>query len=265
MQNKFLMMHVLDVNNRDRLFKNLFKINEKILKDIEDDMRENGFNKAFPLIIWGGNDGKLIDGFTRLQAAKNAGILDVPVVMIYFENEEEALACAIKCQTNRRNLTDGELLTCLQELDKRKKRGENLKKDYHDAPHEATGRGSEKTAELLGISRAKVERARAVGDHGSDEIKDAVTDGSMSINKAYNTIMQERRQNKEINLELLKYDQTSKLMRFPADMLIDKIMSTRKEFPMLAYNEEEIKAFEQFWIEEIKKASIYLPKEEKEE
>ncbi len=43
-----------------------------------------------------------IDGHTRLQAAKNLGIEEVPVFVHEFDTEEEAVEKAIKLQRNRR-------------------------------------------------------------------------------------------------------------------------------------------------------------------
>lgn len=189
METKYLLMHILDVHTAAP-FKDLFKIQPTVLADITAAMKKNGYDNAFPLILWAGHDGILVDGHTRLQAAKDAGVLDVAVVMHDFADELEALKYAIACQRNRRNLTDAELFNCIHELDKRNPKGgrENI-----EASHEASGKTAQKTADLLKISRAKVERLRAVKDHGSEKTKAAVAAGEMSINKAYNETMRDRR------------------------------------------------------------------------
>ena len=86
-----------------------------------------------------------------------------------------------------RNLTDAELLRCLSELDKRKKAGRP--KNGSTDP----GKSADRTASLLGISRAKVERLRAVADHGTETIKLAVLSGDLTVNRAYIITMEARR------------------------------------------------------------------------
>ena len=189
METKYLLMHILDVHTAAP-FKDLFTIKPSVLADITAAMKKNGYDNAFPLILWAGHGGVLVDGHTRLQAAKDAGLLDVAVVMHDFADELEALEYAIACQHHRRNLTDAELLSCLSALDKRKNIGRPKKTPSREG---VSGESAEKTAKLLYISRAKVERLRTVKDHGSEKIKAAVAAGEMTINKAYNETMRDRR------------------------------------------------------------------------
>ena len=172
-------------------FKDLFPIREKDLKNIEESMKNNGFNSGLPITLWAGHDLTVIDGHTRLAAAKKLLFAQIPVILKKFKDEDEALKYAIEMQTNRRNLTDAELLNCLTELDKRKKKGPAKSIASRDA---IPGKSAEQTAALLGVSPAKVERLRAVNDHATDEVKEAVKSGKMSVNKAYNKTMVARRQ-----------------------------------------------------------------------
>lgn len=70
-------------------------------------MRKNGYDDAMPVIIWKEKD-VLIDGHTRLRAAKAAGISSIPAVYASFENEESALDYMHRIQFNRRNITDAD-------------------------------------------------------------------------------------------------------------------------------------------------------------
>ena len=148
-------------------FCNLFPIRPTVLSEIIEDMNKNGFDAFHPIIVW---NMTVVDGHTRLRAAAAAGIETVPVVCRNFANEDEALEYAIKTQRNRRNLTDGELLQCLQKLDFRKKRGRNAA---------SGGKSSIEVANTLGISSKKVEKLRAISDYGTDEIKNALRRGAM--------------------------------------------------------------------------------------
>lgn len=234
MKNNILMMHVLDVNKKAP-FKTLFKMDEAVLKSIEEDMRKNGYDMVHPVVIWGGNMGILIDGHTRLEAATNAGLLDIPVVAKDFEDEEEALEYAIKSQRNRRNLSNDELLKCLTELDKRKSVGRPDKTATNMA---IKGRSSEHTAELLGISRGKVEKLRTIKDHGSPEIMQSVSNGEMSIDRGYKETMQLRNADKTPQKQD-KSDRLIALERSIAGLLENRINKEILEFSDIEYTQLE--------------------------
>ena len=189
MEPKISMMDTLTIRTAAP-FKNLFPIRENLLDEIAADMKANGYDFAHPIIIWAGHKVTVVDGHTRLAAALKIGLTKVPITLKEFASEEEALQYAIKSQSNRRNLTDAELLSCISELDKRRRVGRPEKNPSREG---ISGESAEKTAKLLNISRAKVERLRAVNDHGSEKVKAAVAAGEMTINKAYNQTMQNRR------------------------------------------------------------------------
>jgi len=165
-------------------FRGLFPIEDNILSKIMWDIQKNGFDESKPIVLWG-DKSIVIDGHTRLRAARKAGLYQVPVVRKSFDNEEAALEYAIKCQRNRRNLKDREIVKCIEELDKRKIAGRpsNEKLASSDANF---GKSATETASTLGISTTKVERIRTVMDKGSNEVKEAVKSGKMTINSAYN-------------------------------------------------------------------------------
>lgn len=167
-------------------FRDLFPINEKVLDAIYWDMQKNGYDRSQPIIVWESHDSIVIDGHTRLRAARKAGIFEVPVMLKPFPDENAALEYAIKCQRNRRNLKDFEIMKCIQELDKRKPLIDNLSATTPRAPHGALGKSAQGTAQLLGINHRKVERARTVMDNAPEDVKAAVQSGQMSINAAYN-------------------------------------------------------------------------------
>ena len=176
-------------------------------------MKKNGFDESKPIVLWKGKS-IVIDGHTRLRAARKAGLYQIPVVMKDFEDVEDALEYAIKCQKNRRNLTDKEILRCIAELDKRKPSGQ--RNDL--APCGARlGKSSSEMAKTLGISSRKVERARAVLDKAPEEIKEAVKSGQMSINAAYNkTVKPEKGSAESLQLaadEIEKIDKVFEIIK----------------------------------------------------
>lgn len=166
-------------------FTKLFPVQEQTLSDIVDDMSVHGFDEAHPIVVW---NMVVVDGHTRLRAAHACGFETVPVVCREFAGEDDALAYAIRSQANRRNLTDYELLICLETLDRRKKIGRPYKNS-----NEAPGKSADCVAATLGISRTKVERLRAIMLHGTEDVKEAIRKGEFSIFRAYEETMRLRR------------------------------------------------------------------------
>ncbi len=184
------------------LFEKMFAINEALLAKIEQDMREDRYDRSQPIILatWDGQEEYVcIDGHTRLQAAKNLGIEEVPYYVHEFDTKDEALEKAIKLQRDRRNMTDAEITACVEALDKKKprgvdRRGEEAKSKASDAAIETTSAKSAKeTADLLGISTTKVERVRSVLSNGDPETIEAVKNGEMSANNAYQKTRKKRK------------------------------------------------------------------------
>ncbi|MFA7184721.1 MAG: ParB N-terminal domain-containing protein [Victivallales bacterium] len=167
-------------------FRDLFPVRKRVLDDIMWDMRKNGYDNSQPLVLWKDHGNVIIDGHTRLSAAKKANIYQIPALFKAFSDEEAALKYAISCQRNRRNLSDSELVACVVELDKRRDKNTNLKQNCTEAPCGASGKSAKETAELLGINHRKVERIRTVMDNADDKIKEMVKTGRMTVNSAYN-------------------------------------------------------------------------------
>jgi ParB family chromosome partitioning protein len=220
-------------------FKDLFQVRPADLENVEEDMKAHGYDSAHPIIIWAGHDMTVIDGHTRLAAAKKLMFPRIPAIIKTFKDEAEALEYAIKTQRNRRNLTDAELLNCLTELDKRKKTGPARSLASRDAK---LGKSAEQTAALLGVSQAKVERLRAVNDHASDEVKEAVKDGKLSVNKAYKATMEARHAAKRENSdpEQTKADRLLALEASYCSVLTARTDRELKQYPDIRYTDDEL-------------------------
>lgn len=176
-------------------FMAIFPIDPEIQEHITKDMQENGYDPAFPVTIWGPKN-ILIDGNTRLLAAQDAGINDIPVEKKSFSNQDKALEYAIHCQRDRRNISDAELFSCIEAVDKRKRQGErtDLKKDnLGSSEPKSGGPSAEKTADIVGTSVSKVKKARVVMDHADADTQQAVKDAKKTINKAYTETVQKRK------------------------------------------------------------------------
>lgn len=186
-------------------FENLFPIKPELLARIEADMKAGKYDDSQPVIVarWEGqNEEVCIDGHTRIQAAINAGIDEIPTKTYPFETENEALEYAIRLQANRRNMDDCDILKCAMVLDQRRARGGDRRSDeakskpQHCGIENSRSASAKYTAELLGISTRKVEQIRTVMDQADPETLEAVETGKMSINKAYSTTQKKRKAQK---------------------------------------------------------------------
>ncbi len=178
-------------------FEDLFPINPELLEKIENDMRDGTYDLSQPVILasWKGQKEPVcIDGHTRLRAAINVGIEEVPIWIHEFDSEQEAIDHAIKLQQNRRNMTDAELMVCVALLDSKRPRGGDRRSEQAKSKPSSDGNGNSRsasakeTADKIGTSSRKVEKARTVLGKGDPDTVKAVTSGKMSINKAYQEV-----------------------------------------------------------------------------
>jgi hypothetical protein len=183
----------------------LFPINPALLEKIQQDMRDGTYDLSQPIILatWQGQTEPVcIDGHTRRQAAINAGIEEVPVWIHEFNTEEEAIEKAIKLQSNRRNLSDADLLQCIERLYERRPRGGDRRSDVAKSMPQGCGNengrsaAAKHTADLLNISPRRVEQALTIINQGSPEVKESVQKGKLSINSAYGKTQERRRSSK---------------------------------------------------------------------
>ena len=258
MDKQISMMPTLEIRTASP-FKDLFPIRETTLNEIVEDMKKNGYDYAHPITIWAGHKVTVVDGHSRLKAALQVGMSKVPIMLRNFADEEEALQYAIHSQSGRRNLTDAELLNCISLIDTKYSRGGSSK-----APREAFGKSAQKTADLLGISRGKVEKLRTVNDHASSQVKDAILNGELSVNKAYNETMAARRAEKraseparetckpvtddwenetltqEEQLEIVKKHRIINIPEIIIDTLERTVKQEKNNYPDIHYSEVQI-------------------------
>lgn len=167
-------------------FKNLYKIDEFVLERITNHMGSNGFDESQPLHIWVVTDENgvthyyLIDGYTRLTAAKKLGLIQVP----YYEHTEfisfdEAYKYVLHLQTDRRNLEGIDLLNNIKEL---------MGSDYIQSMKNK----NQAIADLIGVSKKTVERAKFVNENASEEQIESLESGNTTINQLHTEIKQDK-------------------------------------------------------------------------
>jgi hypothetical protein len=151
-------------------FSDSFAIDPEVLSRITASMQEMGYDPAFPIATW---DLTVIDGHTRLEAAKAAGLRNVWIEPKAFADEDEAYLYAVRTQVQRRNLAPRELLVAFQRVDRIKGRGRPSGRPNFapkelpsfDGTYYGDGRAAESvdaTAAELHLSASIASRLRAI-------------------------------------------------------------------------------------------------------
>lgn len=165
---KTLMVSV-DKLSFDKDFQEMFSQEEDKVNRIAEDMKLHGFDKSQPIIIT--DEFIVLDGHSRLQACKIAGINKVPVIVKHFNSKEEAKDYEGNLQINRRNLTEQQIMDFF------------LKNEQKKGTPEA--KTDVQFAEEYNVSPRQVSKMREVEKKASDEIKEQFKAGEISLNKAY--------------------------------------------------------------------------------
>ena len=171
-------------------FKELYSIDEDLLGRIVEDMKANKFDASQPVHIWLYKDEEgiehyyLIDGYTRVKAAKLAGLETVPYFEHNFESFEEAHRYALHLQVDRRNLNGMDLLHNIEAL-----MGSEYIQNMKGNKNAAMG-------EMLGVSEKTIERAKFVEKNASEEQIEAIEAGEATVNSTYDEIKAEKKKSK---------------------------------------------------------------------
>ena len=171
-------------------FKELYSIDEDLLERITADMKENKFDASQPVHIWLQKDDDetehfyLIDGYTRVKAARLAGLQTVPYFEHNFDSFEEAHRYALHLQVDRRNLSGMDLLHNIEEL-----MGSEYIQNMKGNKNAAIG-------EMLGVSEKTIERAKFVEKNASEEQLEAIESGEATVHSTYDEIKAERKKDK---------------------------------------------------------------------
>lgn len=152
--------------------RDIFPRDEKIMEYITAQIRE-GFDPAEPIVYWK-HDGKniIVDGNTRFECTKAAEKEKILAIEREFTDLEEAVAYA-KHRQVRRNLTDQQVYM-IANADIKTERG--------------SGRDVEKKAKMTGLSPSTIQHAKTVNKKASEETKEKLKNGEISLNQAYETV-----------------------------------------------------------------------------
>ncbi|MDR1507216.1 MAG: ParB/RepB/Spo0J family partition protein [Treponema sp.] len=152
----------------------IFSVSDKRQHKIAERIREFGYDKSQPVTLW---NNIIVDGHTRLAAAKAAGLDEIPAVEMEFDTYEDALLYSFERQSIRRNLTSAEIMAAASMLTSKTLKERN-----------GTGRSAEILAERLGVSPSLIYKARKMLKEAPEEEIRAIQRGEKSIRAGYGTV-----------------------------------------------------------------------------
>lgn len=168
----------------------------EMVASIAEVMRTVGYDGSQPITTW---RDQVVDGNTRLAAAKEAGLAKVPCVEMSFNSEDDALFYAISRQVQRRNLNDAEIARLFELLDKPVPRGGTPTRGsaLSIAGKPAIAHSADCTAKALGISRDLVDNLRRILSK-SPESFELLKEGGVTIKEVKAKIATSRQKTPKI-------------------------------------------------------------------
>lgn len=173
----------IDKINVDKEFESIFLQKEADVQKLKDSMAKNGFDPNFPVILAKGvpevDDKTIVEGHSRLKAARQLNITRIPYVEKQFSSREEIISFIYRIQVARRNLTEQEQLLYIQKMTAMKnENGKQVKTD-------------QQIADDLDISRRQVSKLKEVQKKSDSATLESFMAGQISLNAAYNKMKSE--------------------------------------------------------------------------
>lgn len=188
----------------------IFEIDSQIRDRIAASISKDGYDPSKPIVVWRDRNA-VIDGHTRRLAAIDAR-KQVLVCFADFEDEDEAIDYAVRCQKDRRNLTTEGLFAAIKAVDTLRIRGGDRRSEQakskapagaFDSPPQGHHKSAYETAAIVGIAHRTVERVRTITDYaektGDTSEMEAVVKGEKTITGAYMTTVAKKRRDREVS------------------------------------------------------------------
>ncbi|MGL4524117.1 MAG: ParB N-terminal domain-containing protein [Spirochaetia bacterium] len=184
--------HILPIESLIVLpdFRNIFPIKDTVLHAICHSMQENGFDPHHPILLWQDHH-IVIDGHTRLEAARLSGISHVPVEFLEFETQEQVQNYIFSLQFHRRNLTESDRLQFLIHWIER-----------IGSKKQASGHKKEFVAQLLNVSARTAQKYLNIVQTSLTDVREKVLLGEYSINQGDQMIAASREAKKSLLLQI---------------------------------------------------------------
>lgn len=251
-----LLMQKLKINSE---FKNLIpQLQPEEFEQLEQNVLKEGCRD--PLVVW---DNTIIDGHNRYKICTEHNI-EFNTVDKNFTDSEDAKQWIIKNQFGRRNLPlyeRAKLALKLKDLIAAKAKAKQIASggavpQKSDKPPIDT---SKELAKIAGTSHDTINKVRNIEEKGTPELKEQLSKGDISINKAYKEIKkEEKKQEVKANIQRLKEKEVKPPTGQYDVIVIDPPWEMKKIEREVAPNQVEFD-YPTMTIEEIK--NIKLPAE----
>lgn len=157
-------------------------------RQLEENCIKEGIREA--ILVWDrGDDLVIVDGHNRYQIARKNGLKWHHEVM-NFESREEVKEWIILNQFGRRNLSayDRSLLALKLKplITEKAKERQGTRTDRGNIVQKSA-RSRDELAKVAGVSHDTIHKVEKIEAEATPQVKQAVRDGKLSINQAYNT------------------------------------------------------------------------------
>lgn len=233
-------------------------------KQLEENCMKDGIRD--PLVVWRvpSGDDILIDGHNRWKIAAKHGGIQFETVRKEFDNRNEVKAWIITNQFGRRNLSayDRSVLALKLKPLIAKKAKENQKASGGAVPQKSAKPidTRQELAKAAGVSHDTIRRVERIEKEAPEGIKQAVREGKLSINQAYNATFPKRQDpvkaakeeherfktdgNKIVDIQAAKVDQINqKIIDNALTQEVLKLLGTIERFGF-EHKAEELKALQ---------------------
>lgn len=164
------------------------------LQELADDIAAHGQQQ--PIII--DDEERILDGRNRAAACLLAGVQ--PICEPFIGSEREKLDLVVSLNIHRRHLTESQRAMIAAKVSETDTSGGAAKGNRHAAKGKTTGPigpvvseapvTRKWAADALSVSENSVKRARKVQQHGTPELQQAVSDGTISVSAAASIVDQ---------------------------------------------------------------------------
>lgn len=182
----------------DKEFESLIPpLSDEEFKQLEDNCVKDGIRD--PLVLWRvpNGDDILIDGHNRWKIAAHHAGIPFETVHMTFDNRDEVKAWIIKNQFGRRNLSayDRSVLALkLKPLIQKKAKAKQVEAGgaVRQKSDKAEINTKKELAKVAGVSHDTIHKVEKIEAEAPESTKQAVREGKLSINQAYNSTFPKR-------------------------------------------------------------------------
>lgn len=187
---------------------NRIRKNAVNIKELADDMKENG--QITPITVRVDNTGSyhLVAGFRRMKALQSIGEDKIEAYVIPEDDEERLLKMEISENEIREDFTKTERMECIKRIEEieAKKAKQRMSDGGKGVQNFAQVKARDAVAEQVGISHEQIRKEKSIIEH-KDEIDPEVfknwDDGKLSTNKVYTELKAKlKAKEEELNMAL---------------------------------------------------------------